>query len=87
MTSHNREAPKRKGSFWSIVLLLGPILYVLSSGPVIGMAFKLREATGWEWCYGVLFIYYPLFLFGPDSFLIAYIEWWVVDVFQTVGPG
>ncbi len=66
------------------------VLYVLSSGPVLGMAFWLREATGIDQFYAVFWLYYPLFIIAgsaPDGLWGNYIEWWVVDVFHTVGPG
>jgi hypothetical protein len=62
-------------------------MYVLSSGPVMGLAFRLREATGWDWLYAVMWLYYPIFLLGHNHPLSKYIEWWVVSVFKTVGPG
>jgi hypothetical protein len=71
----------------ALVLVLAPVLYTLSSGPICGIVFCLREATGWDWLYGILFFYYPLLILGPDSYVMSYIEWWVVDVFHTVGPG
>ncbi len=64
-----------------------PFLYILSSGPMIGLGCWLREATRWDGFYGVLYVYYPLLMFGHDHFMMHYIEWWVVDVFHTVGPG
>jgi len=63
------------------------VIYVLSSGPMLGLAFRLREATGRDEFYAVLFVYYPLFALGRDNPIDSYVEWWVVDVFQTVGPG
>ncbi len=35
-----------------------------------------------------MWLYFPLFKFGdPDGTVGKYIEWWVVAVFRTVGPG
>lgn len=87
MTGHDREVPKRSRFSWHLVLLLAPILYLLSSGPVIGIVFRLREATGWDQLYCLLVVYYPLFALGHGNPIDAYIEWWVVEVFHTVGPG
>lgn len=70
-----------------VVILAVPFIYVLSSGPVIGLAFWLRESTGWDGFYLVLWLYYPIIILGHDNPLDYYIEWWVVDVFNTVGPG
>lgn len=60
--------------------------YVPSSGPVLATAFWLREATGWDGFYAVIWFYFPLFVFGRWEPLDAYIEWWV-ELFGTVGPG
>jgi hypothetical protein len=60
--------------------------YVLSSGPVLAASFWLREATNWDGFYTVMWLYYPLLVFGPDSLTSAYIEFWD-NLFGTVGPG
>lgn len=74
---------------WIVTPFLAVVLYVLSSGPVLGTAFRLRESTHNDNFYVVMWVYYPLFVcgHGPDSPAMRYIEWWVVDVFDTVGPG
>jgi hypothetical protein len=67
---------------------LALVLYVLSSGPMLGMAFWLRERTGLDQFYAVMWLYFPLLKFQPVRGVVGqYIEWWVVDVFRTVGPG
>ena len=70
-----------------VLLVTFPLLYVLSSGPVMATAFWLREATGWDGFYAVMYFYFPLLAMGHTNLMGAYIEWWVVDVFGTVGPG
>ena len=80
----------RKKADWPIVagtVLLLPLLYVASSGPILGMAFYLREATGWNSFYSAMWLYYPLLMLGHGNPIDAYIDWWVVHVFHTVGPG
>ncbi len=72
---------------WPQVILLAVIGYVLSSGPVMAVGFWLREATGWDGFYAVMWLYAPLLLLGHNNPVMYYIEWWVVDVFGTVGPG
>jgi hypothetical protein len=72
---------------WTAILVAVLCLYVLSSGPVLGLAFRLREATGYDAFYRVMWVYYPLIAAGHGNPLDSYIEWWVVDVFRTVGPG
>lgn len=72
---------------WTVVALAVPLMYVLSSGPILGLAFWLRESTGWDGFYLVMWLYYPILILGRENPLDYYIEWWVVDVFHTVGPG
>lgn len=72
---------------WSLMTAMLMAGYVLSSGPVLAIGFRLREATGWDGFYVVMLLYYPLLAFGRDNPISTYIEWWVVDVFDTVGPG
>ena len=59
---------------WAFILVAIPIVYVLSSGPVLASAFWLREATGWDAFYAVMYLYIPLFYLGHDSPIGAYIE-------------
>ena len=79
--------PNRRYPWFQILLTICPILYVLSSGPVLATTFWLREATGWDGFYSAMIIYYPLLAMGHNNPVDAYIEWWVADVFGTVGPG
>ena len=81
----SRQPRSRSGAY--LLLPIALIMYLLSSGPVIGLGFWLREATKWDAWYGVMWLYYPLFVVGTPYPLGAYIDWWVVDVFDTVGPG
>ena len=71
---------------WSVVAIVLGIVYVLSSGPAIATGFWLREATGRDGFYAVMWLYAPLLIFGHDGVLMVYIEWWV-KLFGTVGPG
>ena len=83
-----KNKPKRPVRFtpWLAALVVLPLAYVLSSGPVLALAFWLREATGWDGFYAVGFFYSPLLAMGHDNPVDAYIEWWV-ELFGTVGPG
>ena len=85
-SSETNEPEQRSNGcfFW---LVLSGVSYLLSSGPVIALCFWLRESTGWDSFYSVLFFYFPLIVMGHGSFMNHYIEFWVVDVFHTVGPG
>ena len=71
---------------WSVAALAVGVVYVLSSGPVIATGFWLREATGWNGFYAVIWLYAPLLFCGTGGPMGAYIEWWV-KLFGTVGPG
>ena len=72
---------KRIGFFAVLV----PPVYVLSSGPVLATGFWLREATGIDAFYAVMWIYYPI-LRLPHKYWEPYVGWWI-DFFGTVGPG
>ena len=62
-----------------------PFLYFLSSGPVLATAFWLREATGIDGFYNVMWLYAPILML-PRPIWDGYISWWVW-LFGTVGPG
>jgi hypothetical protein len=86
--SGDERRPIRRLFRYVTSALLGVMLYVLSSGPMLGLAFWLRERTGIDQFYAVMWLYYPLFKFRPVWEVVEkYVEWWVVDVFRTVGPG
>jgi hypothetical protein len=72
---------------WALRTTVVVVLYVLSSGPAIGLGFWLREWTDEDAFYLVIWPYAPLLLLGHHNPVAWYIEWWVVDVFHTVGPG
>ena len=89
MTKPGKPGPPRRVSaelLLILIILITPVIYVLSSGPVLAAAFWLREATGWDGFYAAVFFYLPLLFLGHDNPIAAYIEWWV-DLFDTVGPG
>ena len=89
------DDPKGNRSRWNsrlnavaINVAGGLVLYGLSCGPVLGAAFWLREATHNDMFYAVMWLYYPLLVtLGRFPLVHWYIEWWVADVFGTVGPG
>lgn len=88
MESLSSDHPKRRLARYSYAVLVFVVAYVLSSGPVIALGCWLREATGNDWFYAAIYFYYPLWLLlGEHGLFGRYIEWWVVDVFHTVGPG
>lgn len=79
---------RKNRSNWLLLTLCVVVLYLLSSGPVIALGCWLREATGNDAFYAAFWPYFPLFYcFGNHRWLVGYIEFWVVDVFHTVGPG
>lgn len=85
MTSSKVE--RRCFRWWPLAIAMLLVAYVLSSGPILAGGCWLREQTRWDGWYVVFWLYYPLLaVFGPDSALVNYIEWWF-DLFGTVGPG
>lgn len=72
---------------WASAVVGVLLFYVLSSGPLMGAAFWLRQATHIDAFYLVMWIYAPLLMLGHNTPFMWYIDWWVVDVFHTVGPG
>jgi len=46
-----------------------------------------QEKRGcWDGFYAVMWLYYPLLVWGHGGLLGQYIEWWV-KLFGTFGPG
>lgn len=80
------DEPRGLLAWWGVVVLLAAAGYVLSSGPILAAAFWLREATGWDGFYAVMWVYFPLVVLGHNNPIDVYIEWWV-EFFGTVGPG
>jgi hypothetical protein len=87
------EYQRERGGCVAWLLIAGLVAlfaYVPSSGPVLASAFWLREATGWDGFYSVMWLYYPLIVWTRETPLQEpihqYIEWWV-ELFGTVGPG
>ena len=69
-------------------VLVAVAAYFLSSGPMLGLAFWLREKTGYDQFYAVMWLYDPVVkLCNSVECVGKYVEWWVVSVFHTVGPG
>lgn len=72
-------------------LVLAVLVYLLSTGPVIGLSFWLREHWHDDRFYMALYLYWPLLAIDRGSsvgtVLDWYVTWWVSDVFHTVGPG
>ena len=62
-------------------------MYVLSSGPVLGLGLWLRDVTGWDGFYAVMVPYYPLLELGDGTPLGTSIGWWVGGVFDSSFPG
>jgi len=84
------ERELRSNRLWLAMVLI-VLIYVLASGPIFGLAFLLRESTGYDEFYYVLYLYWPLFVLQPEAISEnlwePYVEWWVIEVFHTVGPG
>jgi hypothetical protein len=66
MTSPRLNPPRRNWLAvwrwkWRTWLLLSPVWYFLSSGPMIVLAGQIAYLTGWQWlAWAVLFFYMPL---------------------------
>jgi hypothetical protein len=68
------------------VALIVLTIYVLSSGPVLAVAFWLRDKTGWESFYAVMWVYYPLLILAHNTPAESYFLWWT-DLLGTSFPG
>ena len=80
------KRPKRIASFF-ITAFSSALFYVLSSGPILATAFRLRESTHWDGLYSVMALYYPLLIKHPLTCpFCVYIEWWCW-LLGAVGPG
>ena len=86
MRSVPKTSVQRRAGPWAVLLVGFVVLYILSSGPVLATGFWLREATGWDGFYGVMWLYYPLLAWGHWQPLDWYATWWC-NLFHTVGPG
>jgi hypothetical protein len=81
-----REYLRRAPEFWLVAFLIAPVVYVLSSGPVLAAAFWLRDQTNWDGFYSVMWLYWPLSE-GPLAFPFwFYVQWWT-QLFGTMPPG
>ena len=92
------EKPSKRPAFvewlsrrtWRFWLASAPVLYALSSGPVMAIAFSLRDTTHHDGWYAVLLAYYPLLILdekSPAGLLVrVYLGWWCW-LFNTLPPG
>ncbi len=91
MDTARPEFAERPSGRWSVghvssALVLTAIAYVLSSGPMLALAFKLREWTGRDEFYLAMWVYLPLIVGGHGTVFGAYIDWWC-GLLKAVGPG
>ena len=82
------DGERRSGcAVWLLTaVVIGLIAYVPSSGPVLAIAFWLRDQTGWDGFYAVMWLYYPVLVFVHGTPLEAYLLWWV-KLLGTSFPG
>lgn len=79
---------------WAVLAVLVPVLYVLSSGPILATACRLRERTLHDEFDAAFWLYLPLLYGGqalgrehPLSHCVGtYLEWWF-HLLGAVGPG
>mgnify|MGYP001137166515 CR=1 FL=1 len=73
--------------YWTmLVLVVGLMAYVASSGPVLAVSFWLREAPRWDGWYATMLFYYPLIALGHGNPIDAYVDF-CLRAIGTVGPG
>lgn len=82
MTANSHSETRRRAQ-WFRVVIIAFLAYVASSGPVIALAFKLRDITDWNGFYATMWLYYPLIWL---QWIVAYINWWL-DLLGTAWPG
>jgi hypothetical protein len=68
------------------VILIALAAYGLSSGPVLAAAFWLRDRTGWDRFYGVMWLYAPLRIAAHGTPAEAWFLFWT-DMLGTGFPG
>lgn len=77
--------PRFVGYVWAGLWVF--VAYALSSGPVMALAFKLRDATHHDEFYAVMWLYIPLLMLRPFAYFCdPYLGWWC-HLFGTTPPG
>ena len=77
---------QRRLATFTVVALVVLASYLVSSGPVLAIAFWLRDRTGWDGFYAVMWLYMPLLLAAHGTPAEAWFGWWV-DMLGTSFPG
>lgn len=86
-TKKQTERPRWITRYSYAALICAPLVYVLSSGPVLATAFWLRDMTHWDGFYAVIWIYRPLLENYPLTYPFhVYIGWWL-NLFGSMPPG
>ena len=80
------DTGKRRGVAIAVVVIVLLAIYSLSSGPVVAIGFWLRDMTGWDGFYAVMWLYYPLLMAAHGTPAEAWFLWWV-ELLGTSFPG
>jgi hypothetical protein len=79
-----RDARRGHGATTIVALL---VIYLMSSGPIMAIGCRLRDATDWDGFYAVFYLYLPiLYPLGDVDLFESYLMWWM-KLFDTMPPG
>jgi hypothetical protein len=87
-STHEPDSPRdARHGHWAATIVAVLATYVLSSGPVMALGCRLRDATDWDGFYAVFYVYLPLLYPLADVDLFeSYLMWWM-KLFGTMPPG
>ena len=84
-STHNSEHTRR--GHWTATIVALLVIYAISSGPILALGCRLRDATDWDGFYAVFYLYLPiLYPLGDVDLVESYLMWWM-RLFDTMPPG